>query len=142
MTDIAPKYAAMNKERADRHRKFIRQLTNGAKSKALANAKKWQKFRYASMKAILFTILVFSATQSSAWGVYRGRQARVYYHNPYAASGPHIIGSWHPSSPQYGRALRGHWGGYRAYGGGGDMGWYWNMRQTWALEDIADGVGK
>ena len=87
------------------------------------------------MKTLALTlILALSTPQAFAWG-YRGHRARAFY-NPWPSSGPFIAGAGHPSSPQYGRALRGHWGGYRAYGGGGGMGWYWQQRQTWALEGI------
>ena len=94
------------------------------------------------MKTLALTlILALATTQASAWGVYRGRQARVFYHNPWPTSGPFIAGTRY-GYPQHNRALRGHWGGYRAYGGGGDMWWYWQQRQVWALEDIADGVNR
>ena len=71
------------------------------------------------MKTLALTlILALAATQAHAWGVYRGYQARVFYHNPYASRGVFIAGAGHPSSPQYRRGYRGSYGRYRGYGGG------------------------
>ena len=134
------KIMRMDKEKEERRVAFIAKETKEAKERARKMAKKWDKFRFKPLKvAILFTIMALATTQVFAWGIYHGKRARVFYNNPWPTSGPFIAGTRY-GYPQYNRALRGHLGGYRAYGGGGNMGWYWQQRQVWALEDIADGV--
>lgn len=97
------------------------------------------------MKTLALTlILALAATQAQAWkGIYRGKQARAYYYNPYATRGVYIAGAGHPSSPRYYRGSYRRYGpvrgGGRVYGTSGDsiMDSYYQLRQIHALEDIA-----
>ena len=89
---------------------------------------------------LLIAIIILTPTVANAWGVYRGYQARVFYYNPWASSGPFIAGAGHPSSPQYGRGYgwryRGR-GGYVPYGGRDIDRTLHRMRVEDSLQDIS-----